>query len=181
MAKSAQGDKSTRFDPRFNPEFQPGYDPSAHRAAPAEAWREPAVRPARGAVITRPMTRAADAAPADSAPSGAAAAEPSHAVGDPVAVTPAEAVESVESADESAAWWRRINPFLVALGAAGAALIGVSVGWLVWVYEAANNPFSQQSDYLMMQFAIYGAPVLLGVGVASLVSILVVLAVRYRR
>ncbi|HRN29004.1 MAG TPA: hypothetical protein PK781_06230 [Terrimesophilobacter sp.] len=182
MARPSQGDKSKRFDPRFNPEFQPGYDPRTHRAAPTEVWREPVTRPSKGAVITRPTTRAADAAPGPSEQSGQSAATDTVRQGEAVPVAAREAAENAaDGADESPEWWRRLNPFLVALGAAGVALIGLSVGWMMWVYEAASNPFTQQTDYLIMQFALYGAPVLLAAGVLTLVSILVVLAVRYRR
>src|SRR5690554_1446465 len=181
MAERTSDGGSKNFDPRFSREFQPGFDPRVHREAPPSVSRESAPRPTTPSLITRTtrVTDAATAAPgrdsdagADAAPDGTAAPSTTAASSEPHADTTPE---------DDQPFWRRLNPYLVALGVIGVALIGASLGWMGWVYSIANSPLTQQFDYLIMQFAMFGAPILLSVGVASLLSILVVLAVKWRR
>lgn len=182
MAKSSEGGGSERFDPRFSPEFQPGFDARVHRESPPKVSRGAAVRVSSRAIVTRTVARVQDASPGpDSAVDAEEAAETvegtvpagvgSHVAGD----------GGGSGDDEHPAWWRRLNPYLVGLGVSGVTLIAAAVGWMAWVYSAASNPYTQQSDYLIMQFAMFGAPMLLSVGAATLVSILVVQALRWRR
>lgn len=179
MAKPSKSDDAKRFDPRFSPEFQPGFDARVHRESPPAVNREAASTRGRGAVITRPVSRQQDAAAAPAA-------------GDAESTRPDDLAVSVQSAGgvsdleveltdrEPLAWWRRLNPYLVALGAVGVGLIGLAVYWMFRVYEVATSPFTQQFDYLIMQFAMFGAPIVGGLGIAALLTILVVLAARWR-
>lgn len=179
MAKASRSEGAERFDPRFSPEFQPGFDARKHAELSRSAVRESVVRAPAGSLITRPARRAQDAS------AEPAAAEAESTAPEAPTAAPTGAVEGVDvevDADtEPPVWWRRLNPYLVALGVVGVAIIAVAVSWMVWVYEAATSPTVQQFDYLIMQFAMFGAPVLLSVGVLALVSIFVVLAFRWRR
>lgn len=194
MARVSKSDGAKRFDPRFSPEFQPGFDARVHGEATRSAAPAAVSGPAPESLITRPARRAqargaqAPGAQARGVQDAAGDAtgpvdESGEADGLAAGVTVAGEGADVDSSDEAEplAWWRRLNPFLVALGVVGVALIVVALGWMAWVYEAATSPTTQQFDYLIMQFAMFGAPILLSVGVLSLVLILVVLAVRYRR
>lgn len=184
MARVSKSDGAKRFDPRFSPEFQPGFDARVHGEATRSAAPAAGAGPAPESLITRPARRAQARGAQDAAGDAPGRVDESgEADGLAAGVTVAGEGADVDSSDEAEplAWWRRLNPFLVALGVVGVALIVVALGWMAWVYEAATSPTTQQFDYLIMQFAMFGAPILLSVGVLSLVLILVVLAVRYRR
>lgn len=77
--------------------------------------------------------------------------------------------------------WRRLNPYLVVLGVLGVGILLSALALLQWVYDAASNPYTQQFDYLLMQFTMFGAPVMVALGVAILAVIPTVLALRYKR
>lgn len=179
------GDGANGFDPRFSPQFQPGFDARVHREEPSTVTREPVTNRAADSLITRPARRAQDSSGTDTGddpdpaatdtPAGAASASAS-----PAAASRSNAADSATDEHEPQAWWRRVNPYLVALAVVGVGLIGASVGWMAWVYSLANGQYSQ-FDYIIVQFAMFGAPIMCAVGVATLVSILVILAVRWRR
>src|SRR5690554_1693655 len=122
MAKAPKADGSAGFDPRFSPEFQPGFDPRVHGESPAVTRAAP--RASAGTVITRPPARAQDS------PLGAADVEGMSDQAEPEVPPPGAASrdsgEIVDAAeDEPTARWRRVNPYLAALGVVGVALVGV--------------------------------------------------------
>lgn len=90
-------------------------------------------------------------------------------------------VDETLDLESATPWWRRLNPYLVTLGVLGVGILLVAVALLQWVYETASNPYTQQFDYLLMQFTMFGAPVMVALGVAILASIPAILALRYKR
>lgn len=174
---------SRAFDPRFSPEFQPGFDPRVHREAPPALSRETAARETPPSLITRVSrggsVQSADAhASVSSAPD--AVRETATAAADGVADAAAEVDETLDL-ESAAPWWRRLNPYLVVLGVLGVGILLSALALLQWVYEAASQPYTQQFDYLLMQFTMFGAPVMVALGVAILALIPTVLALRYKR
>ncbi|MBX3095090.1 MAG: hypothetical protein KF680_11220 [Cryobacterium sp.] len=183
MAERTTDHHVKRFDPRFSPEFQPGFDPRVHREAPPALNREAAAQETPPSLITR-VSRAgsgqsADAHGSASAPAGPAR-ETSASTADGVAEASAEADEALDL-EPATAWWRRLNPYLVVLGVLGVGILLSALALLQWVYETASNPYTQQFDYLLMQFTMFGAPVMVALGVAILALIPTVLALRYKR
>lgn len=90
-------------------------------------------------------------------------------------------VDETLDLESATPWWRRLNPYLVVLGVLGVGILLSALALLQWVYETANNPYTQQFDYLLMQFTMFGAPVMIALGVAILALIPTVLALRYKR
>ena len=77
---------------------------------------------------------------------------------------------------------RRGNPFLVALIALAVAL---TVGGLALVFQLrtifADSTASSEFDYITLQTLTIGAPILVGLGIATGVGVLFVLAARWGR
>lgn len=182
MAERTTDRESRTFDPRFSPEFQPGYDPRVDREAPPAVNREAAARETPPSLITR-VARGGSVQSTDVAASGPASGTVDRdgaADDSDVAGVPSELDETLDF-DAALPWWRRLNPYLVALGVLGVAILISAFALLQWVYGAAGNPYTQQVDYLLMQFTMFGAPIMVALGIAILASILVVLALRYKR
>ena len=179
MAERTSDRDPKRFDPRFSPEFQPGFDARLHRQEPPAVNREGAARGPAPSLITR-------ASRGGSTPSTDAAASASHSDAAAHEADPAAAPHADTAADhdvpeqEPAPWWRRVNPYLVALGVIGLAIMGAAAAGVQYVYDSATNSYTSQFDYIYVQLAVYGAPVVFSVGLATLVSIIVILAVRWR-
>lgn len=185
------------FDPRFSPAFQRGYDQVVNEqlAAPATAPAAPVAAPVR--VPTAVPVASAPAAPTYAAvPTYAAAPTNAAPPAPPVAVTPpsqASAVVVESSADAEnlatpAATARPSmltqlrNPFVIALGIVAVLLLGVSSAMLGWAREASidESMVNGQADWFLIQTLMALAPILLTLGIGSIVAALVVLAVRWR-
>lgn len=85
-----------------------------------------------------------------------------------------------EDADEEPR--RRLNPYLIVLGAVSIALVVAGV----WMASRVSEGFSQegpstQVDYAMLQVLMIGSPVTALLGVATAVGILFLLAARWGR
>jgi hypothetical protein len=157
-----------RFDPRFPPAFQPGYDERVHREEPPRV-------PLREA----PRTELDDLI--------AAAAADSHEE----RVTPDPAFDHDDETPGAAKpapdqqWWKRINPYLVALGLIGVALLAVA--WNLAATSASGTFFAGPSSRLdplqlfFLQTAMFSVPLLAFLGLATLISVVVILAARWRR
>ncbi|WP_168626170.1 MULTISPECIES: hypothetical protein [unclassified Cryobacterium] len=157
-----------RFDPRFPPAFQPGYDERVHREEPPRVPLREAPRTDLDDLI---------AAAAADAHEERIASDPAFDHGD----------ETPDAAEPAPAgpWWKRINPYLVALGLIGVALLVAA--WNLAAYSARGAFFGQPSSQFdpvqmfFLQSAIFTVPLFGTLGLATLISIVVILATRWRR
>lgn len=75
---------------------------------------------------------------------------------------------------------RRINPFLVAIGAVAVLLVLAGL-WMAWrATSVITDPSASQIDYAMLQMFLFAAPFTVLLGVASGIGILFAFAVRWR-
>jgi hypothetical protein len=163
------------IDPRYDPAFQRGFD---------------------GAVATGSRT---DVAARRAAPHVTSALQ--RPVGDRPAASPRESIdtiiglppEPVAAADAVAApvvaaapvplrppW---TNPFAIVVTLVGVAVLAVGV-WLlqeVTRITAGDGSLQSQTDYVLLQWGIYGAPIALALGAAILVAVLLFCAVYWGR
>lgn len=80
-------------------------------------------------------------------------------------------------------WWRRINPYLVALTLLGAGFIAGASEW-ARIFVAGARGFDEPVDETWMafvQFAILGVPLLFVLGLATLTAVVAILALRWPR
>lgn len=181
MAERTTDRDSKRFDPRFSPEFQPGFDPRVHREAPPAVNRQVATDEAPPSLIAR-VSRGGSVPSSDAQESASRADGAARDTAVDAETTDASPeVDETADADAAAPWWRRLNPYLVVLGLLGGAILLGALMLLQWAYESAGNPYTQQFDYLLMQFTMFGAPVMIALGIAILASVPLVLALRWRR
>jgi hypothetical protein len=161
-----------RFDPRFPPAFQPGYDERVHREEPPRVPLREAPRTDLDDLIA-----AAAAAAADSNEERLAS-DPAFDHGD-------ETPDAAAKPAPAQQWWKRINPYLVALGLIGVALLVAA--WNLAFTSASGTYFSSPSSefdpvhVFFLQSAIFTVPLLGSLGLAALISIVVILATRWRR
>ena len=157
-----------RFDPRFPPAFQPGYDERVHREEPPRVPLREAPRTDLDDLIA--------AAVAD-ANEERIASDPAFDHGDDT--------QDAAAPTTAQAWWKRINPYLVALGLIGVALLVVA--WNLAHASTSGAYFSGPSSefdpvhVFFLQSAIFTVPLLGSLGLATLISIVVILATRWRR
>ena len=143
---------NVRFDPRFDPAFQPGYEGPIAAVTPAARQRPPAAAP-----ISLPPVA-------------------------PVHAPAAPATAAVPEVEEDEAAPRRANPFLIALGAIAAVLVGGGLYIISRLRDLfADTQSSSTFDYVTLQVLIYAAPLLLVLGLATGVGLLFVLALRSNR
>jgi len=79
---------------------------------------------------------------------------------------------------------RSVNPFLLVLWVASALMVFGGVGLFQWVGQLtaeAQRTGSAPYDYFLVQSLIFGAPLLMVLGVATATGILFVHAVRWRK
>lgn len=176
MSNSTSG---RSVDPRFDPAFQPGYDPQSDpvRAARVPSYTEmsDSARLQPGAVIEPPRARYTTE-PTVRSDNGQT----------PVAVEIDSAAPSrlLESEAAQPVSLRR-NPFLIALWVIGVILF-VMGAYLAQqlldpesvavVSAAGGSPIS----YFAPQLLVFGAPLLMVLGIATLCSALCIHAVRWR-
>ena len=144
---------NVRFDPRFDPAFQPGYEGPIAPVAPASRQR--------------PSTAAPVALP------------PVAPVYEPVMPkTPAATAPEIEEDAPP----RRANPFLIALGAVAAVLVGGALYLISRLRDLfADTQSSSTFDYVTLQVMLFAAPLLLVLGLATGVGLLFVFALRSDR
>jgi hypothetical protein len=134
-------------------DFDPRFDPAFQRGYD-------------GPAVTRPATSDAPA--------------PSQADPPLVRIDPQAAIAPQVEQDELPP--RRGNPFLVALGVIGVAL---AVGGLVLVFQLrtlfGDGNGNPDFDYVTLQTLMIAAPILAGLGLATGIGVLFVLAVRWGR
>jgi hypothetical protein len=188
------------FDPRFDPAFQPGYDPLLHRPQsvfaristdPLTASRDAEGRDAaRLNYAGRDTSRGPDAGPDGVGPDAAgrdrgdstirAVAGTEHLLADDAFPT-----EDELSIHEPAPWWRRANPYLLALAALGVAFIVAGLFLANLGIEGVRNGFESgpgQDAYvaqMIAQIGLFGTPMLIVLGLATLTSVVGILAFRW--
>jgi hypothetical protein len=166
-------DDASKFDPRFDPAFQRGYDgpvqPSVRRRPRADSPPEPIGLPPQYSAVERPvlgdplndLLRRDDAERAESR-------------------APREYSDNQDDDDIAP---RGRNPFLIILAMVGVLLILGSVALLMnmdQIMQQANqnNP---QPNYNLMLVVQLGTPMLITLGLATLIGVLFVFAVRWKR
>ena len=167
------------FDPRFDPAFQPGYDPSVHRKESLFS-RTPSVASTFGG-------RQDDPALVSGVVSGVGSeAPPAAGVGDRPAAAEGFPPEEELPLGEPAPWWRRVNPYFLALGALGVIFIVAGFAFVNVAAEGMRSGFNSNLGddsifwQMFWQMSLFGSPMLIVLGLASLVSIVVILAARWR-
>ncbi len=172
-----------RIDPRFSPAFQPGYDPHAHR-------REPPSAPLR-----EETTGGWDDGTVDGWGESAdtPAGEPVGVANRPAQHSPeiagqrirTERAERTDQDSEPAAWWQRINPWIIVLWALGAAFVigGVAISFAVVGGAGAitGDTFPGYAVSALFQMAWFGVPLLIVLGLTTITASFVILAIRWRR
>lgn len=165
-------DDRARLDPRFDPAFQRGYD----GAPPAAGSPGPAPAMAPQPMAPQPM------APPPSTPEPRTT--PREDAGSPVgAGVTASAPRTLLTPDSFVADEpRRFNPWLITLGAVSVVL---TLGGLLLITRLrdlfADTQNSAEFDYVVLQSLIIGAPILVGLGLATGIGLLFVLALRRAR
>ena len=186
-------DERRRIDPRFSPAFQPGYDPLTHRREPPSAplreessggwddgsvdgWAESSGAPAGAESRFAPSLAGSNTA--------ASVVGAGNAVGALGVAGQRILAEQPDEDDEPAAWWRRINPWIIVLWVLGVAFI---VGGIAFTYllGGMTDPFGQNasSGYVisaLFQMAMFGVPLLIVLGLATITASFVILAIRWR-
>ena len=149
-----------RFDPRFDPAFQPGY------AGPI-ASELPATQPVSAPFVAAAPPTASSAAPPAAPPPAMSAV-----------AAPIPDLPTAEPADG-----RRVNPFVIGLGVVSIVLM-LGGGYLITLLQqmfAASQGSQTTFDYATFQALVYGAPLLIALGVATAIGILFISAVRWWR
>lgn len=162
-------EKTSGLDPRFDPAFQRGFDQSA----PIDHY-VPVSAPRRGPEVTLPVV------PAARADEKAPAEDPRGEVADatPVSLDPAESPTQSVVQDVSPTR----NPYLLVLLIVAVVLIVAGVILFVQTGDEFNSSEVQsQGDYMSLNATIETAPFISLLGGATLIGVLFVFAVRYRR
>ncbi|WP_167138200.1 hypothetical protein [Diaminobutyricimonas sp. TR449] len=187
------------IDPRYNPAFQRGYDRSRHGTEPHLRAAEPVER------IPRDITRAMPGptvvpppvpAPPQNAQTAASApyARPLGAPGatrqaDQAAPGPFGTDQSVDARstidpdvepDASRGMVLRGNPFVIVLLGVGAALtvFGIWAQWQIADLYAGTN--RDPDSFILQQFFVTVGPWCMTLGIATLVTVLVLYALHWR-
>ena len=162
-------EKTAGLDPRFDPAFQRGFDQST----PIEHY-VPASVPRKRPEVTLPVVpaaRADEASPSEDSPTENAAATP-------VSLDAAESPTQSVAEDVSSTR----NPYLLVLLIVAVVLIVVGVILFVQTGNEFNSSEVQsQGDYMSLNATIEMAPFISLLGGATLIGVLFVFAVRYRR
>ena len=167
------------FDPRFDPAFQPGYDPLVHRKESLFS-RLPSVASTFG------TTRQDDLPLVSGVVSGVGSERPAAGPVERITAVDGFAPEDELLVGDPAPWWRRVNPYLLALGALGVIFIMTGFGLVNTAAEGMRAGFNSNPGddsffwQMFWQMSLFGAPMLVVLGLATLSSIVVILAVRWR-
>lgn len=163
-------DDDESIDPRFDPAFQRGFEGTVGVTPRRAPLGTPSVLPAQA-----PPTPPAQVQPAARAVVSSYAVRP----GAPEAIVDAAPEPAVAPDDEPQ---RRFNPFLVALAVIGVVLIVIGlVGAQFANGVYASDTLTSSISYATVLLVISGSAVSAGLGLATLIGIVFVYALRYRR
>ncbi|WP_167047972.1 hypothetical protein [Salinibacterium sp. ZJ454] len=169
-------DSEPKIDPRYNPAFQPGYDHSVH-AVHASPVRLRPVEAVRKVLSREPQTTAPTARLAPLAAQHSTELPQLDEVPD---VAPTDTPDALARPFLMV----RGNPFLRALWLVGPALTAFGL-WAQWqsvsAFSGINGGPSRPEDYLMPQFLGGIGPWCTVLGIATLVTVLVLHAANWRR
>ncbi|MGN6273092.1 MAG: hypothetical protein ACTHMQ_08370 [Protaetiibacter sp.] len=172
------------IDPRYDPAFQRGYDGAVATGSRSEAASRrtaPHVTSAlqRATVPSAAPRTSETGAGFDGIVTGSGAA-PAQAPADATAVASASPVVQVAAPALRAPW---TNPFAIAVTIVGIGVLGVGVWLLQETFQMTQSEtgFQTQTDYWFMQWGMIAAPIFVALGIAILVSVLVMCAVYWGR
>lgn len=141
-------------DARFDPRFDPAFQPGYE-----------------GPLTPTSPARSRSASAPQALPAVERSAVETTVVDEPVAR---------EDADDPAP--RRLNPFLVALGASAVVLLGVGLYLVSRLRDLfADTQSTSSFDYVTLQVLMFAAPLLLVLGLATGIGVLFLFAVRWDR
>ena len=93
--------------------------------------------------------------------------------------------EEPDGVEEPAAWWKRINPWIIVLWVLGVVFIvsGIAIIYLTAGLSTTfgGNGYPSFPESLFYQMALSGAPLLIVLGLATLTVSIVIFAIRWRR
>ena len=173
VSVEAMSDDASKFDPRFDPAFQRGYDgpvqPSVRRRPRVDSPPEPIGLPPQYSAVERPVLAdpTSDLFRREDARQRADRAS----------------LESTNFEDEEDAAPSGRNPFLIILAMIGVLLILGSVALLMNMDQIMQrtSQSNSQYNYNLMLVLQFGTPMLITLGLATLIGVLFVYAVRWKR
>jgi hypothetical protein len=179
-------DDPNRIDPRYDPAFQRGFSGEIRTTRRGESAlrRTAVVSSAPDRLPAAPVPSAGAAAsqpPVEAVPAEPAAAEP--AAPEPIGPREPAAVPSpvVVAAESASARDVTRNPFYLAAAALAVLLI---VGGAVWLNQGfaaiADDRTATNVGYYAAMAMSFGAPLLIGIGIAIIAGLLFVLARGWR-
>lgn len=171
-------DDASKFDPRFDPAFQRGYDGPPPAVAPQRTLRRSRSDSPPEPIGLPPQYSAVEQSVFAERPSEFLQPEVTgRRADDRVARELLELEHELEDAP------RARNPFLAILGVVAVLLILGSVALLMNLEGLVERAMQQnnQTQFYYMQAIIYGAPMLIALGLATLIGVLFVYAVRWKR
>lgn len=177
------------IDPRYDPAFQRGYDGTATAGSrPDAATRHAAPRVTSALQRPLPPTSAAPrtastpTAQAVGMPPGAPAAPgaPGAFESDAVITASAAPVVPVTAPALRPPW---TNPFAILVTIIGIGVLGTGVWLLQETFRMTESEagFQTQTDYWFLQWGMIASPILVSLGIAILVTVLVMCAVYWGR
>lgn len=156
-------DDPAQYDPRFDPAFQRGFD-GATQAVPRERLHSTAA-------VVPVVDAQRRLSEASSAPRPGVQSE---------SITPERERESEPERDREPEP-RRANPFIIALLAVALLLVGGGLYLVSQLAQLFANPSeTTQYDYITLQALTIGAPIIIGLGIATGIGVLFIYAARSR-
>jgi hypothetical protein len=176
------------IDPRYDPAFQRGYDGTATAGSRSDATTRHA-GPRVTSALQRPLPLASAA--------GRGASAPAQTVGLPPGAPAAPAAPGAPEADAAPAasaapvvqvaapalrppW---TNPFAILVTIIGIGVLGVGIWLLQETFQMTESEagFQSQTDYWFLQWGMTASPILVSLGIAILVTVLVMCAAYWGR
>lgn len=173
-------DDASSFDPRFDPAFQRGYDGPTPTSSPARSSRRSRSDSPPQPIGLPPQYSAVEQPVVSQRPSEFLQPSPADRRAEDRRAEDRAALLELEAEDAP----RGPNPFLLALLACGALLVISGIALLSQfqsIMDSQPQNGFPQSVYYFMQVVTYGAPLLICLGLATLIGVLFIYAVRWRR
>jgi hypothetical protein len=163
-------DDDESIDPRFDPAFQRGFEGTVGVTPRRPPVGTPSVLPAQQTVR-----------PTASSPAAARPPVPSYAT-QPVATEHEPLETSFDQAEAEPAQPRRLNPYVIALAVIGVVFIVAGIAGAQFANGVyASDTLTSAVSFSTVLLVISGSAVSIGLGVATLIGIVFLFALRYRR